>query len=151
MAIVGLPYCTHGYSYGVPTTACSKHGGEFHTQFIIPSSGKAHLVHGLESFTERALADARLWEVRLPQQVGVAEHQLDRGAATISGTGIRGLLRVGWGPLAVRQRLLIWGGGRVEVRAADDAARTDDVEDDLDVERPVPRVVEDEDRRKRDV
>ena len=40
--------------------------------------------------------------------------------------------------------------GRIEVGAADYAARTDGVEHDLDVERPVARVVEDEDRGNRD-
>lgn len=80
------------------------------------------------------MADARLWEVRLPQQVWVAKHQFDRVATTAARLGR---------PFYARRIV------RVEVRATDNATRTDDVEDDLDVKRPVPRVVEDEDRGNR--
>ena len=78
------------------------------------------------------MADARLREVGLPQQVGVAEHKLDRVADVAPGGSSRAYVV------------------RIDVGAADDAARTDDVEHNLDVERPVARVVEDEDRGNRD-
>ena len=118
------------------------------TRSLLPNSTAhdtrctTHLIHGLEGFAERALADARLREVGLPQQVGVAKHQLDRVTATATAIAAHPDL----GGLFCLGRLSV----RIEVRAADDAARTDDVEHDLDVERPVSRVVEDEDRGNRD-
>ncbi len=82
-----------------------------------------YLVHRLERQPERTLPESGLREVRLPQQVRVAEHKLDR----------------------------LLGLGRVEAGSADYTARADDVEGDLDVERPVPRVVEDEYRGDGDI
>ena len=82
-----------------------------------------YLIHGLECQPERTLPESRLGEVRLPQQVRVAEHHFNRF-------------------LVYPGALLLWG---IDVGPADDPARADDVERDLDVERPVARVVEDED------
>lgn len=87
----------------------------------------AHLVHRLKRVTERALAEARAREVGRPEQVWVAEDELDG-----------------------RWRLSVPSLGRcVGVGGADDAARAEDVEGDLDIEGPVTRVVEDEDGRDR--
>ena len=82
-----------------------------------------YLIHGLERQPERTLPESRVGEVRLPQQVRVAEHPFNRF-------------------LVYPGDLLRWG---VYVGPADDPARADDVKRDLDVERPVARVVEDED------
>ena len=77
-----------------------------------------YLIYGLERQPERTLPEPRLREVRLPQQVRVAEHELDGRAGAVRG---------------------------VRVGRAEDAAGADRVERELDVERPVARVVEDED------
>ena len=82
-----------------------------------------YLVHSLERQPERTLPEPRLREIRLPQQVRVAEHHFNRF-------------------LVYPGDLLRWG---VYVGPADDPARADDVKRDLDVERPVARVVEDKD------
>ena len=82
-----------------------------------------YLVHSLERQPERTLPESGLGEVRLPQQVRVAEHHFNRF-------------------LVYRGGLLLWG---IDVGPADDPARADDVERDLDVKRPVARVVEDKD------
>lgn len=77
-----------------------------------------YFVHGLEGLLERALTQPRLVEIVLPQQIGVAEDQLDR-------------------------RL---GRGERRVRAPDNTSRPDHVEYNLRVKSPIAGIMEYEHR-----
>jgi hypothetical protein len=83
----------------------------------------AHLPDGLKRISERALAKPWVRELGAPEQVGVAKHELDRRRAR-----------------AVKR-----------VRRANATTRGKDINQDLDVESPVARVVEDKDGGNGDV
>ena len=76
----------------------------------------ADLEHGLECLTKRSLSQAGTRELRSPQQIRVAKDEFNR-CSVAYGT-----------------------------RAIDDPPRQYDIYHDLDIERPVARVMENEDR-----
>jgi hypothetical protein len=78
--------------------------------------GATNLEHGLEGLPKCSLSQAGTWKFRSPQKIWVAEDELDR-CSPVNRT-----------------------------RAIDEPSRQDDICHDLDIERPVARVMENEDR-----
>jgi hypothetical protein len=76
----------------------------------------ANLEHGLEGLPKCSLSQAGTWKFRSPQKIWVAEDELNRRSPVN------------------------------RTRAIDDPSRQYDICQDLDIERPVARVMENEDR-----